>query len=240
MEGAVVAQFTTTTPPNLQPEKPPIWILSNPRCKKNIFWHYLEQGQKGNNNQDIPPMFCLFGLCQQRNHLPSRVTCAISPNCNSHVHEKCLLCDHVHPCARPASQSKYCPSSSSYTAWNVTETQLQSNRTKMIDLFEQMCGKDRKLYQLLTSPERYLWEESKSVQYSIYIETQDSSSRKTVLIGRLVIEWLFFHPCRRINPIPTSTWKKVTALWFWGFWGSSAPHWVGKYIIPGGLAPPTW
>ncbi len=26
---------------------------------------------------------------------------------------------------------------------------------------------------------------------------------------------------------------KPTSLWFWGFWGSSAPHLVGKYIIPG-------
>ena len=25
----------------------------------------------------------------------------------------------------------------------------------------------------------------------------------------------------------------MTTLWFWGFWGSLAPHLVGKYIIPG-------
>ena len=30
----------------------------------------------------------------------------------------------------------------------------------------------------------------------------------------------------------------ITTLWFWGFWGSLAPHLVGKYIIPGSLAPP--
>ena len=151
----------------------------------------------------------------------------------------------MHPCARPASQSKYCPSSSSYTASNVTETQLQSNRTKMIDLFEQIVWKktEQIFFSCLHHQNvilRFLWEESKSLQYNIYIETPDWSSRKTVLIGQLVIEWLFFHPCRRINPIPMSTWNKVTTLWFWGFWGSSAPHWVGKYITPGSLTPPTW
>ena len=30
----------------------------------------------------------------------------------------------------------------------------------------------------------------------------------------------------------------LNTLWFWGFWGSLAPHLVGKYIIPGSLAPP--
>ena len=30
----------------------------------------------------------------------------------------------------------------------------------------------------------------------------------------------------------------IATLWFWGFWGSLAPHLVGKYIIPGSLAPP--
>ena len=27
--------------------------------------------------------------------------------------------------------------------------------------------------------------------------------------------------------------SQSTTLWFWGFWGSLAPHLVGKYIIPG-------
>lgn len=27
-------------------------------------------------------------------------------------------------------------------------------------------------------------------------------------------------------------------LWFWGFWISLAPHWAGKYLIPGSRAPP--
>ena len=29
----------------------------------------------------------------------------------------------------------------------------------------------------------------------------------------------------------------MTTLWFWGFWGSLAPHFIGKCIIPGSLAP---
>ena len=30
----------------------------------------------------------------------------------------------------------------------------------------------------------------------------------------------------------------MTTLWFWGFWGSLAPHFIGKCIITGSLAPP--
>ena len=30
----------------------------------------------------------------------------------------------------------------------------------------------------------------------------------------------------------------MATLWFWGCWGSLAPHLVGKYSIPGSLAPP--
>ena len=34
---------------------------------------------------------------------------------------------------------------------------------------------------------------------------------------------------------PTIVTWTITTLWFWGFWGSLAPHLVGKYIIPGSL-----
>lgn len=38
----------------------------------------------------------------------------------------------------------------------------------------------------------------------------------------LSLLWCFFKP----------------TLWFWGFWISLAPHWAGKYLIPGSRAPP--
>ena len=53
------------------------------------------------------------------------------------------------------------------------------------------------------------------------------------------IPWSHLH----LNEIPWShkNYKTKattkTTLWFSGFWGSLAPHFGGKYIIPGSLAP---
>ena len=38
--------------------------------------------------------------------------------------------------------------------------------------------------------------------------------------------------CKNLKGWWTTVMNPMTTLWFWGFWGSLAPHLVGKYIIP--------